>query len=53
MTISRTLYLLSRTARDVEVLSGRNGSSRLVKRVVRRAVRRRTGRLSDVIWRKF
>ena len=40
MNLSRTLYLLSRRTRDAEVVTGRRGPQRLVKRVVRRKVAR-------------
>lgn len=51
MKLSKFFYLLSRTTRDAEVVSGRNGGPRLVKRYVRRAVTRRLGRGMDRLWR--
>ncbi len=49
--LSRWLYLASRTTRDAEVVSGRRGGPRLAKRVGRRAVTRRVGRLYGKLWR--
>jgi hypothetical protein len=40
-SLSSWLYKASRTTRDLEVLSGRNGVERYAKRRVRRVVRRR------------
>jgi hypothetical protein len=40
-SLSSWLYKASRTARDVEVLGGKNGGERYVKRRLRRVVRRR------------
>lgn len=51
MTLSKFFYLLSRTTRDAEVVSGRNGGPRLVKRYLRRAVTRRLGRSYNKLWR--
>lgn len=51
MRLSRLLALGAKYARDVEVVTGRNGSRRLARRVVRRNVRRRvTGPLADRMW---
>jgi len=39
--LSSWLYKASRTTRDLEVLSGKNGGERYVKRRIRRVARRR------------
>lgn len=41
MTLSKLLYKASRATRDVEVLTGKDGPERYVKRRVRRVIRRR------------
>jgi len=52
MKLSKLLYLASRTTRDAEVVSGRRGPQRLVKRVVRRKVTRKVvGPLLNRLWR--
>jgi hypothetical protein len=40
-SLSSWLYKASRTTRDFEVLSGKDGGERYVKRRIRRAARRR------------
>jgi hypothetical protein len=40
-SLSSWLYKASRTTRDFEVLTGKNGGERYVKRRIRRAGRRR------------
>ena len=40
-SLSSWLYKASRTTRDFEVLSGKNGGERYVKRRIRRVARRR------------
>ena len=52
MNLSRTLYLLSRRTRDAEVVTGRRGPQRLLKRLVRRQVARKVvGPLLNRLWR--
>lgn len=54
MDLQKFLYKTQRTMRDYEVLTGRDGVHRYVKRVLRRQVRRKvTGPLSDKIWRQL
>lgn len=41
MRLSEIFYKLSRTTRDMEVLTGKNGPKRYVKRRIRRVIRRK------------